>query len=51
MDSVSGQSANRLKKFDLEGSIRMTMAVQETAQRVRLERHAVDELDNLKCAW
>ena len=29
----------------------MTMAVQEADQRVRIERHAIDELDGLESAW
>jgi hypothetical protein len=33
------------------GNIRVAVTVQETAQRVRIERHTIDKLDSLESAW
>jgi hypothetical protein len=49
--SVGCLSAMSLRAWGLKGNIRMTMTVQETAQHVRIKRHAVDEFDCLECAW
>jgi hypothetical protein len=49
--SVGRLSAMAFESAGFSGNIRMAVTVQETAQRVRIERHTIDKLDSLESAW
>jgi hypothetical protein len=51
LNSVGCVSAMSWRAREVKGNIRMTMTVQETAQHIRIKRHAVDEFDGLEGAW
>lgn len=49
--SVGCLSEMASESAGFSGNIRMAVTVQETAQRVRIERHTIDKLDSLESAW